>query len=76
MSRHNFTFENFVQEMSQKISKHCHKVDKNEQTVYKINKIINFPGSTFKFQNFAQSQQNFAPLQDDETVTFRNVAKE
>ena len=38
----------------------------------KINKITNFPACTYKSQNVAQSQQNFAPLHDGETVTFRN----
>ena len=35
---------------------------------------MNFPACTHKSQNFAQSQQNFAPLHDGETVTFRNSA--
>ena len=42
MRRHNFTIENFAQENGQTISKHAHKVGKNEQQVYKIIKIRNF----------------------------------
>ena len=36
--------------------------------------IVIFPVCTYKSQNFAQSQLNFAPSHDGETVTFRNSA--
>ena len=35
-------------------------------------KIMKFPAHTYKSQNLAQSQLNFAPSHDGETVTFRN----
>ena len=66
-----FTFENFVHENGQKISKHAHKVGENEQHILKIIKIMNFSACTNKSQNFAQSQQHFAPSHNGETVTFR-----
>ena len=75
MQRHNFTFENLAQENSPKISKHAHKVGKNGQKVKKMNKIMNFPVCTYKFQNLAQSKQNLAPVHDGETVIYRNSAK-
>ena len=37
-----------------------------------MNKIMNFPGCTYKLKNIAQSQRNFAPSHADET--FRNSA--
>ena len=33
---------------------------------------MNFPACTYKSENFAHSQLNFAPSHDGETVTFRN----
>ena len=33
---------------------------------------MNFSICTYKYENFAQSQQNCAPPHDGETVTFRN----
>ena len=37
---------------------------------------MNFPVSTYKSQNFAQSQLNFAPSHDGEKVTFRKFARD
>ena len=39
-----------------------------------MNKIMNLPACTYKSQNFAQSQRNFAPSHNVETMTFRNSA--
>ena len=45
---------------------------KMDKKMRKIKQIINFTVCTYKSQNFAPSQLNFAPLHDGETVTFRN----
>ena len=74
MRRHNLTFENFALERGQKTSRHAHKVGKNGQKVKKMNKSMNFPACTHKSKKITQSQQNFAPSHDGETVTFRNSA--
>ena len=37
-----------------------------------MNKIMNCPACTYNSQPFAQSQKNFAPLHDGETVSFSN----
>ena len=47
----------------------CVKMDKK---VEKINMIMNFPACTYKSENVAQSQRNFALMHGSETVAFRN----
>ena len=37
-------------------------------------KVHTFLGCTYNFQDFAQTQENFAQLHDRETVTFKNSA--
>ena len=45
----------------------------NNKFINKIKKkIIKFQACTYKSQNVAQSQLNFAPSHDGEIVTFRN----
>ena len=38
-----------------------------------MNKIINFPACTYKSHNFVQSQPNFAPTHDSETLTVETM---
>ena len=72
LRHHNFTYENFAQEYGQKKSKDAHKVGKNGQEVETNLENHEFPLCTYKSQNVAQSQLNFAPSHNGETVTFRN----
>ena len=75
MRRHNFTFENFVQENCQKVSKHAQRVGKNVyKKVQKMNKIMSFSVCTYKSPNFVQGQRNFALSHDGEKVIFKNSA--
>ena len=46
----------------------------HEEKMVKEVKMHNFLLSAYNSQDFAQSQENFARLQDRETVTFKNSA--
>ena len=58
-----------------KNSKHAHKVGNNGQKVHKKKKkSLNFQVTRKNLKKIAQSQLNFAPSHDGETMTFRNSA--
>ena len=73
MRRHNFTCENFGRKIGKKNFKHAHKIDNNGQKVNEIPKKQKKLSLHEKISNFAQSQINFAPSHDGETVTLKTL---